>query len=79
MGTGKILTYTVIHIAPSELGLLTPYVVAIVELTEGPRLPGMIKFVEPRNVKVGMHVSVGFERATEDGWPRWSQYFFRPA
>ncbi len=78
-GTGTILTYTVIHVAPQHLAVLTPYVVAIVGLTEGPRLPGMVKFVEPRNVRVGMNVEIDYEPPTEDGWPRWTQYFFKPA
>ena len=78
MGTGTVLTYTIIHVAPQQFAVLTPYVVAIVRLTEGPSLPGMVKFVEPRSVKIGMKVQVAYEAATEDGWPRWSQYFFKP-
>ena len=78
-GAGTILTYTIIHIAPQQLSLLAPYIVAIVKLTEGPFLPGMVKFVEGLNVKVGMKVQVDYEAPTEDGWPRWPQYFFKPA
>ncbi len=79
IGAGTILTYTIIHVAPQQLALLAPYIVAIVKLTEGPFLPGMVKFVDPRSVKVGMKVQVAYEAATEDGWPRWTQYFFKPA
>ena len=32
---GKLLTYTVIHIAPTQFQNLAPYAVGIVELTEG--------------------------------------------
>lgn len=78
MGTGSVLTYTIIHVAPQQFAVLTPYVVAIVRLAEGPFLPGMVKFVEPRSVRIGMKVQVAYEAVTEDGWPRWPQYFFRP-
>lgn len=78
-GEGTILTYTIIHVAPQQLSLLAPYIVAIVKLREGPPLPGMVKLVDPRIVKVGMKVQVAYEPATEDGWPRWTQYFFKPA
>ncbi len=79
MGTGTVQTYTVIHVAPQQFALLTPYVAAIVKLTEGVCLPGMVKYVEPENVKIGMRVQVAFEPATEDGWPHWPQYYFKPA
>ncbi len=78
-GSGRILTYTVIYVAPPQLALLAPYVSAIVELSEGVRLPGMVKFVEPAKVKIGMKVQVGFEPPMEDGWPHWTQYYFKPA
>ena len=42
-GKGKLLTYTVINVAPAQFQNLTPYAVGIVELAGGLRIPGMIQ------------------------------------
>ena len=42
-GKGKLLTYTVINVAPQQFQNLTPYAVGIVELARGLRIPGMIQ------------------------------------
>ena len=74
---GRILTYTVIHIAPREFESKAPYAFGIVELEDGPRLPGMIKDVKFEDLKVGMDVELDFEDASKD-WPHWPRYLFRP-
>jgi uncharacterized OB-fold protein len=74
---GRILTYTVIYVAPKEFESNAPYAFGIVELEEGPRLPGMIKDVKFEDLKVGMDVELDFEDASKD-WPHWSRYLFRP-
>jgi uncharacterized protein len=38
-----------------------PYVVAVVELDEGPRLLSNVVGVEPQRIRYGMHVVVKFE------------------
>jgi uncharacterized OB-fold protein len=38
-----------------------PYVVALVQLAEGVRLPGRLVGVEPDQVRVGQHVQVEFD------------------
>jgi uncharacterized OB-fold protein len=44
-----------------------PYVAAIVELAEGPRMMTNIIGIEPTSVRVGMAVTVDFAPAGEDG------------
>jgi uncharacterized OB-fold protein len=47
-----------------------PYVVAIIELEEGPRLPGNIVGVSPADVRVGLPVAVEWEHHDDVTIPR---------
>jgi uncharacterized OB-fold protein len=77
-GAGKLLSYTIIHVAPEQFQAMAPYTVGIVELKNGLRLPGMICGVDPEGIKVGMKLKIDFEPPTASQWPAWSRYFFRP-
>ena len=74
-GKGTVHTYTVIrqnHAKPFRDEL--PYVVAIVELEEGPRLMSNVVGCDVADVHIGLPVEVTFEQADEGvGVP-----FFRP-
>ena len=77
---GKLLTYTVIHIAPTQFQNLAPYPVGIVELGNGLRLPGMILGVSQDQLKVGIALVIDFGTcSTTQQWPQWPRYCFRPA
>jgi len=79
-GEGVVESYTVIHVAPPRFQAETPYVVAVVRLDEGVRLPGRLVGVEPEDVKVGMRVRVELlPEPGREGWPDWPTYRFRPA
>ena len=79
-GEGVVESYTVIHVAPPRFQEEAPYIVAIVRLKEGVKLPGRLVGVEPEEVKVGMPVRVEFVRETdEESWPYWPTYRFKPA
>jgi len=79
-GSGKLLTYTVIHVAPKQFEGLAPYPVGIVKLDEGPQLLGMIRNIEPDKLKIGMELTIDFEKpsSTQTQWPTWSKYYFKP-
>ena len=68
-GKGSIFTFAIVHRAsiPSFRDDV-PYVIAIVELEEGAKMPTNIVNVEadPEHVKVGMPVEVIFEDITDD-------------
>jgi hypothetical protein len=66
-GTAKIFTYTIIHTAPPEFVKQQPYIIAIVELDEGPRLTAQLVDIEPENVKIGLRVKAVFRKIKEDG------------
>ena len=73
-GRGKFYSYTVVRRASSRSFADQPYVLAIVELDEGPRMTTNIE-AEPHNVKVGMPVVVHFDDVT----PEHTLVKFKPA
>ncbi len=77
-GKGKLLSYTVIHVSPKQFQSMAPYTVGIVELEDGPHLPGMVRDVEPEKIRVGMDLIVDFYPSIPSEWPLWPRYFFRP-
>lgn len=77
---GKLLTYTIIHVAPPQFQSMAPYAVGIIQLENGLKIPGMIKNITPEQIKIGMELVIVFEPSTENlHWPRWPRYYFKPA
>jgi uncharacterized OB-fold protein len=77
-GVGKLLSYTIIHVAPEQFQSITPYTVGIVEFKNGLRLPGMIRDVKPEEIKIGMNLKIDFDTSTSSQWHAWTRYFFKP-
>jgi uncharacterized OB-fold protein len=76
---GKLLTYTIIHVAPAQFQSMAPYAVGIIQLEEGVRIPGMIRGVALEQIKVGMELAFDFGTcAATQQWPQWPRYYFRP-
>jgi uncharacterized OB-fold protein len=64
-GRGTVLSHTTIHqAAHPAFAADLPYVYALVELDEGPRLPTNIVGVPPDAVRIGMPVRVVFTPVT---------------
>ena len=75
-GRGKVYTYTVIHRGPTPAYQAdAPYVIAHVELEEGPRMIGNLTGCAPTEVRIGMPVEVAFEDVAGD----WTLFKFVPA
>jgi uncharacterized OB-fold protein len=68
-GTGHIATFSVLHRSPDQRPV--PYVYALVELDEGPRVVTNIVGADPGTVRIGQPVRVTFGSADDDGrrWP----------
>jgi len=66
-GEGEVLTYSIVHEAPSQLEMQKPYVIAIVQMAEGVRVTGQVIDVEPDEVKIGMRVRTTLRKLSEDG------------
>lgn len=69
VGTGRIATFSVLHRSPDQRPV--PYVYAIVDLDEGPRVVTNVVGADPDALQIGQAVRVVFEAADDDGrrWP----------
>mgnify|MGYP000151674538 CR=1 FL=1 len=64
---GKVVTYSVIRVAPSQFVDQAPYTVAIVDLGEGVNILCQIADCEPDEVKIGMDVRLEFRKIQQEG------------
>jgi uncharacterized OB-fold protein len=65
-GKGLVYSFTVVWRALiPALAPLVPYVLALIDLTEGPRLVSVVR-CEPGEARVGLPVAVTFEPITPD-------------
>ena len=60
-GRGTVHSFTVVHRAPPAFAAEVPYVVALVDLEEGPRMMTRLLGAEPAEVHIGMPVQVAIE------------------
>ncbi len=65
--TGKVLTHTVIHLAPPAFAGDAPYVLVIVELDDTTRLMVQMADVAPADVSTGMRIRLEFRRIRRYG------------
>lgn len=78
-GKGKLVTYTVINVAPAQFQALAPYAVGIVELESGLKIPGMIQDIKQEQLKIGMELTLDFGTCSApQQWPAWPRYCFKP-
>jgi uncharacterized OB-fold protein len=78
-GKGKLVTYTIIHVAPQQFQHLAPYAVGIMQLENGLKLPGMITATQ-KQLQIGMDLTIDFTTCTAaQPWPQWPRYCFKPA
>jgi len=66
-GLGRLYSFTTITAAPSGLELEAPYIMAIVELDEGPRVTAQIVGADEKELRIGMPVKTMFRRLRVDG------------
>jgi uncharacterized protein len=64
---GKLVTWTVIHVAAAPFAQGTPYVVGIVELREGVRVTAQIVDCDPAELEVGTELCAVFRRVSAEG------------
>jgi uncharacterized OB-fold protein len=64
-GKGKLVSFTVIHIAPDEFAEEAPYIIAIVELEEGTRVSSrLLGFdpLKPEEIALGIPLILDYEK-----------------
>jgi len=64
-GKGNIHSYTVIRSPPEYMKLSAPYIVAIVELEEGPKISAQIEDAEAEDIEIGSKVEHCFRKVNE--------------
>jgi uncharacterized OB-fold protein len=74
-GRGTVYSYTVARRSFGAFARLTPYVIAYIDLAEGPRILSNVVGVEPDDVAIGLPVELVAEKP--EGSP--AVYRFRPA
>jgi uncharacterized OB-fold protein len=66
-GTGKVFSVTEVHDALEEHTLAKPYLVAIVEFDEGPKVTGQVIDCDPCDVQIGTPVRATLRKLSEEG------------
>ncbi|MFW6304488.1 MAG: Zn-ribbon domain-containing OB-fold protein [Candidatus Saliniplasma sp.] len=65
-GRGKILTYTEVHDPHPDFKMLTPYIMAIIEMEEDVRITGHLVDVDYDEVEPGMEVKTTMRRLGQE-------------
>ena len=65
--SGRVITSTVVRVAPDDLAMEAPYAVALVETPEGARLMTQVVDCEPESVQPGTEVSLEFRLIRKEG------------
>jgi hypothetical protein len=76
-GKGEVYSYTIVHQNVLGYKYQKPYVMAIIETPEGPRITGQIVDIDPEEVHIGMKVRAVFRRIAEDGKAGIIQYGYK--
>ena len=64
---GKVITSTVVHVAPDDFQMEAPYAVALVETPEQARLMAQVVDCDPAIVQPGLEVSLEFRLVRREG------------
>ena len=65
--TGKVLTYSVIRVAPPAFAQEVPYIVAVIEEDDGTRLEAQVADLAPAEMKMGLKVRLEFRKISQQG------------
>ncbi len=66
-GEGKVFSFTEVHEGLDERASLRPYMVAMVELDEGPKVTGQVIDCEACDLKIGTRVRTVLRKLSEEG------------
>ncbi len=66
-GKGKVHSFSVVHDAPSQMSVIRPYAVAIVEMEGGVKVTGQLVDVDLDDIDIGMSVEAVLRKIGEEG------------
>jgi uncharacterized OB-fold protein len=64
---GKVLTYTIIHVGPTEFADETPYILAICQMKDGARLTTQLVDCPLTKVKKNLKIRLEYRKIQSDG------------
>ncbi|MCK4357275.1 MAG: Zn-ribbon domain-containing OB-fold protein [Candidatus Cloacimonetes bacterium] len=64
---GKIITFTIIRVAPQQFESEVPYAIAIVELENGVKITTQVVDCDPEKLEIGNSVKLVFRKIQEEG------------
>ncbi len=64
---GKIVTFTIIRVAPAQFEAEVPYAIAIVELENGVRITTQVVDCDPEKLDIGNEVKLVFRKIQKEG------------
>ena len=65
--TGRVLTYSVVHVAPPAFAAYVPYVVAVLEMDDGTRCTAQVVDIAPEEMKTGLRIRLEFRKIRQHG------------
>ncbi len=65
-GDGTVYSFVIVRESLRGWKFTVPYVVAIIELAEGPHMLSNVTGISPEQVQIGLRVGVFFERVNEE-------------
>ena len=74
---GKILTYTIIHVAENDFSKETPFAVGVIETEEGARLTAQIVDCDFSEIEIGRKVKLVLRRIKKEGHAGILQYGYK--
>ncbi len=74
---GRVVTYTVIHVGAEEFALQVPYVIGIIETTEGARMTAQIVDCNPDEIAIDCQVSLVTRKIQTEGNSGILQYGYK--
>ena len=66
-GKGRIYSYTTMYQAAPQFADTVPYVVALIDLEEGPRVTAQLTDIDPEDVHIDMPVEMVVRKISEEG------------
>lgn len=66
-GKGEIYSYSTVYQAAPSFGAFVPYIVALIDLEEGPRVTAQLSDISPEEVEIGIAVEMVVRKISEDG------------
>ena len=76
-GKGKVVSYSIVHEGPDAFKMQVPYIMAIIELEEGPRIISQVVGCNHEDVAIGAPVKMVFRKIREESKQGIVHYWYK--